>query len=57
MRILLNFSNMGYLNYHFFCEKLKNKISNIDFIATRSSNYYIHEYLKNQKEVNYLKLK
>jgi hypothetical protein len=54
MRILLEFSNLGYLNYHFFCESLKKKIRNVDFIATRSTNSFILEFLKNQKEVDYI---
>ena len=54
MKILLNFSNLGYLNYHFFCESLKKKIKNIEFVAVRTGNSFVHEYLKNQKEVDYI---
>ena len=53
MRILLELSNLGYLNYHFFCESLKKKISNIEFIAHINTNSFIQEFLKNQKEVDY----
>jgi len=44
MKILLNFSNLGYLNYHFFCESLKKKIKNIEFVAIRTENSFVHEY-------------
>ena len=53
MRILLHFSTLGYLNYHFLCESLKKKIKNVEFIVTRPENF-VYEYLKNQKEVDYI---
>jgi hypothetical protein len=53
MKFLLGFSNLGYKTYNHFCINLKTKFNNAQFIVDNPSPH-VREYLKNQKEINYI---